>query len=128
MGRMIARKDWVPDHKVTHCSFPGCGKQFSFRLRRHHCRRCGLVFCSEHSQHRVNKDQLAEEQQMKEAGPLPIIPGRASSLTSSDGSSEIGQFVRVCDTCFDKLHQPVAIPEGPTTRDCLDTAYIGSTI
>jgi hypothetical protein len=34
---------WVPDYYVTHCQ--GCNNKFSYRLRKHHCRNCGPVFC-----------------------------------------------------------------------------------
>jgi len=34
---------WVPDYYVTHCQ--GCNNKFSYRLRKHHCRNCGQVFC-----------------------------------------------------------------------------------
>jgi hypothetical protein len=34
---------WVPDFYVTHCQ--ACSNKFSYRLRKHHCRNCGQVFC-----------------------------------------------------------------------------------
>ncbi|MEN6318114.1 MAG: FYVE zinc finger domain-containing protein [Syntrophaceae bacterium] len=34
---------WVPDTEANVCSH--CTKQFSTLVRRHHCRRCGKVFC-----------------------------------------------------------------------------------
>jgi RhoGEF domain/SOS1/NGEF-like PH domain/FYVE zinc finger len=38
-----ARPIWRPDSTATHCF--GCGGKFTFRNRRHHCRRCGHIFC-----------------------------------------------------------------------------------
>jgi len=35
---------WVPDTDVVQCC--GCQSQFGLFRRRHHCRRCGLVFCN----------------------------------------------------------------------------------
>ena len=35
---------WVADHTVSHCS---CGKYFSLLVRRHHCRKCGHIFCDQ---------------------------------------------------------------------------------
>jgi hypothetical protein len=35
--------DWVPDHAADHCR--GCGTGFGALARRHHCRRCGELFC-----------------------------------------------------------------------------------
>ena len=120
---MLARKDWVPDRKATHCSHFGCGKQFSFRIRRHHCRRCGLVFCGEHSSRTAPLAELG-------AGMNPGMPPLAGALASGDrpSTSEVaGLFVRVCDSCYDELQQPVTVSEGllhgdlcegePTTRD-----------
>eukprot|EP00808_Paulinella_micropora_P009003 g69473.t1 len=34
---------WVPDHWSENCQ--GCGGQFNFFRRRHHCRACGRLFC-----------------------------------------------------------------------------------
>ena len=34
---------WKPDDRAPECSL--CGQKFSLLLRRHHCRRCGDVFC-----------------------------------------------------------------------------------
>ncbi|GFU79005.1 FYVE and coiled-coil domain-containing protein 1 [Trichonephila clavipes] len=34
---------WVNDHEVTECL--GCRSNFSFLLRKHHCRQCGRIFC-----------------------------------------------------------------------------------
>ena len=36
---------WVPDHDVPVC--PGCGKTFRRLMRKHHCRLCGCVICTE---------------------------------------------------------------------------------
>jgi hypothetical protein len=35
---------WLPDNESESCM--KCGIKFSFRRRRHHCRACGLIFCS----------------------------------------------------------------------------------
>ncbi|CAL1273692.1 unnamed protein product [Larinioides sclopetarius] len=34
---------WMDDHEVSECL--GCRSQFSFLLRKHHCRQCGRIFC-----------------------------------------------------------------------------------
>ncbi|ESO10728.1 hypothetical protein HELRODRAFT_190147 [Helobdella robusta] len=38
------RKYWMLDKHCTHCY--DCGAKFSFILRKHHCRICGQIFCS----------------------------------------------------------------------------------
>lgn len=35
---------WMPDSETDVCL--KCSIKFSFRIRRHHCRACGLIFCS----------------------------------------------------------------------------------
>ncbi|KAF2621551.1 hypothetical protein BU25DRAFT_435478 [Macroventuria anomochaeta] len=42
---------WQPDSHVTHC--PVCNRQFTFLFRKHHCRKCGRVVCSQCSPHRI---------------------------------------------------------------------------
>jgi len=36
---------WVPDKEISHCG--KCAAKFSFTNRKHHCRRCGNIFCNE---------------------------------------------------------------------------------
>eukprot|EP00996_Jenningsia_fusiforme_P002524 NODE_334_length_2435_cov_7.418692_g309_i0.p1 GENE.NODE_334_length_2435_cov_7.418692_g309_i0~~NODE_334_length_2435_cov_7.418692_g309_i0.p1 ORF type:complete len:655 (+),score=118.60 NODE_334_length_2435_cov_7.418692_g309_i0:122-2086(+) len=38
--------EWVPDNLAVSCMNDRCGVAFSMIERRHHCRACGLVFCS----------------------------------------------------------------------------------
>ena len=42
---------WIPDEEVNACSV--CHRDFSVTFRRHHCRSCGKVVCSDCSLHRV---------------------------------------------------------------------------
>ncbi|KAI1779424.1 FYVE-domain-containing protein [Hypoxylon cercidicola] len=42
---------WQPDSEVTYC--PICRNQFSFFVRKHHCRKCGRVVCNSCSPHRI---------------------------------------------------------------------------
>ena len=67
---------WRPDSSALQCHL--CHSTFSFFNRRHHCRRCGEIFCSKCSSH-------------TNVLPYPIRrPG---------ADAEIG-VVRVCDTCL----------------------------
>ncbi|KAK4319925.1 hypothetical protein Pmani_009176 [Petrolisthes manimaculis] len=60
---------WVPDHAVDYCT--GCNTQFWIGRRKHHCRSCGKIFCSECSEHSI---------------PIP--------------REQLYQPVRVCGTCY----------------------------
>jgi hypothetical protein len=43
-SRLPVPPEWQPDEDADSCNL--CGEKFSFLRRRHHCRRCGLLFCS----------------------------------------------------------------------------------
>jgi hypothetical protein len=71
---------WVPDDDAVACW--DCGLKFTVVVRRkHHCRACGHVFCSECSTHKV---------------PL-LVFGYA-------------QEQRVCDPCFAKYRPKTEVP------------------
>mmetsp|Transcript_10319 Transcript_10319/g.13420 ORF Transcript_10319/g.13420 Transcript_10319/m.13420 type:complete len:146 (+) Transcript_10319:517-954(+) len=42
IGDGATRSHWINDESVSRCS---CGSQFSTFNRKHHCRRCGGIFC-----------------------------------------------------------------------------------
>merc|ERR1712200_174426 len=72
---------WVPDHAASQCM--GCHTQFWFGRRKHHCRSCGLLFCSECSEQAV---------------PIP--------------TEQLYQPVRVCDRCYVDLSGLPLPPRG----------------
>ena len=47
---------WMPDKRFDRCF--KCNIQFSFLIRKHHCRSCGRIFCSECSQWGCNSNSL----------------------------------------------------------------------
>ncbi|KAI9139749.1 hypothetical protein BKA69DRAFT_1126311 [Paraphysoderma sedebokerense] len=51
------RLHWKPDSEATNCS--SCARPFTFFVRRHHCRKCGDIFCSACSPHYVRLNQYA---------------------------------------------------------------------
>ncbi|CAJ0644988.1 684_t:CDS:2 [Entrophospora sp. SA101] len=68
-------KRWVEDDEVSTCQQPGCDVNFNLWNRRHHCRRCGYIFCNTHSAY--------------------------SMLLFPDGSEDWGGvWSRVCGKCF----------------------------
>uniref|UniRef100_A0A6Q2XVJ1 FYVE and coiled-coil domain-containing protein 1 n=1 Tax=Esox lucius TaxID=8010 RepID=A0A6Q2XVJ1_ESOLU len=49
--KLRAEERWLQDRETTHCL--GCQGQFTWWLRRHHCRLCGRIFCYYCSNHFV---------------------------------------------------------------------------
>jgi hypothetical protein len=48
-----------PDHESTVCDHATCRKTFNYFTRRHHCRKCGNIFCDTHSAYEIPLDQNA---------------------------------------------------------------------
>lgn len=71
---------WVPDHATDQCT--GCNTQFWMGRRKHHCRNCGKIFCSECSDNNV---------------PIP--------------SEQLFHPVRVCGSCFFTLGPELSKPK-----------------
>ncbi|KAI0115983.1 FYVE zinc finger protein [Nemania sp. FL0031] len=53
------RQHWKPDSEATICDEPSCLRHFNYWTRRHHCRRCGNIFCDLHSALFIPLDQDA---------------------------------------------------------------------
>ncbi|RFU75526.1 zinc finger, fyve-type [Trichoderma arundinaceum] len=53
------RQHWKPDTESTICDDPTCKRNFSYFVRRHHCRKCGNIFCDWHSSYSLPLDQDA---------------------------------------------------------------------
>ncbi|KEY67132.1 hypothetical protein S7711_02993 [Stachybotrys chartarum IBT 7711] len=53
------RKHWKPDPESSICDDPTCKRNFSYFTRRHHCRKCGNIFCDSHSSYVAPLDQHA---------------------------------------------------------------------
>jgi hypothetical protein len=56
-----------PNADAPICDSPSCTRSFGLLSRRHHCRRCGNIFCDPHSQWLIPLDQDAN---FNPAGPL----------------------------------------------------------
>lgn len=61
---------WIPDEHVTRCA---CSNEFGLTRRKHHCRACGQIFCSD-------------------------CTSKKAKLKFANNKSE-----RVCDECYDIL-------------------------
>lgn len=93
-----------PDHLSTHCDYISCNTEFSLRVRKHHCRYCGCIFCDVHSAFALNlyyppvaQDDEDSRSNQSSAIDLAVL---ASRFTGGVARS------RVCATCFEKVAHP----------------------
>lgn len=74
---------WKLDSEVTHCEAPSCQYRFEKSWygssNKHHCRRCGGIFCDKHTSKRIDL---------------------AIALTEKSGTVKGAKQVRVCDECY----------------------------
>ncbi|CAO3617309.1 unnamed protein product [Cunninghamella blakesleeana] len=52
-----AKLHWKPDSESECCEYEGCATYFGIFERRHHCRRCGDIFCNQHCSNYFRLDQ-----------------------------------------------------------------------
>ncbi|SPO27125.1 uncharacterized protein UTRI_10586_B [Ustilago trichophora] len=89
MREQNLQPQWERDEEARNCR--GCGRHFTFFLRKHHCRRCGRIFCDSCSSKRA---QL----RLAEIVVDPSLPGMAAS--------EALVPTRVCNGCHAELQLP----------------------
>ncbi|CAD8163062.1 unnamed protein product [Paramecium pentaurelia] len=77
-NELIPKKKWKEDQEINQCGM--CDNKFNALFRRkHHCRRCGYIFCQDCSNHFI------------------------------DGSPNEGEKkIRFCRRCYDKINQLIA--------------------
>lgn len=54
------REHWKKDADSSNCGYLGCSTSFGLFDRRHHCRKCGDIFCSHHCSNYFRLDQFAQ--------------------------------------------------------------------
>ncbi|KAI8334364.1 hypothetical protein BC941DRAFT_454550 [Chlamydoabsidia padenii] len=89
------RIHWKCDEDVVYCAYSGCSKRFGLFTRRHHCRKCGDIFCSIHCSNylRLNQDSEFHPQ---------------------------GFLSRGCDDCADKWKQPALVSTTSSSTSTTD--------
>ncbi|KAG0174666.1 hypothetical protein DFQ28_005264 [Apophysomyces sp. BC1034] len=78
---------WESDTEAKECR--RCSRRFGLIIRRHHCRRCGLIVCDRCS---ASRTYLAPEQILQD----PKAPTESVQMLAS-------QHQRVCDKCYADL-------------------------
>jgi len=74
---------WERDETVSDCR--GCKRRFTFLFRKHHCRRCGRIFCDRCSSYRAVLD------------PADVVQDPLAPETGHSASPQ-----RVCEPCYEQ--------------------------
>ncbi|KAF9315059.1 hypothetical protein BG003_003515 [Podila horticola] len=96
-----SRAHWKPDHSTNECTWPGCHQEFGFFDRRHHCRRCGEIFCSAHCSKTIPLDHAL------------------------DFNPAMGVSSRACIGCFEEYEQWQGLV--PTSLALSSSSYANNT-
>jgi len=86
----MRRAIWASDESTTYCT--KCRVDFGFRVFKHHCRKCGLIFCNECSRSKLLIPQ--DEIVLRPANPMSQ---KMPEVFSHDDDFRAPQ--RVCDGC-----------------------------
>ncbi|KAG0347239.1 hypothetical protein BG005_000298 [Podila minutissima] len=97
-----SRAHWKPDNSAHECTWPGCHQEFGFFDRRHHCRRCGEIFCSAHCSKTIPLDHAL------------------------DFNPAMGVNSRACIGCFEEYEQWQGLV--PTSLALSSSTYTNSNI
>ncbi len=83
-----------------------CLTKFSFRKRRHHCRACGLIFCST-----CCSQKLILPYKLSKTNITPIndININLTDQDNDHNGSNLGEMSRVCLVCFDTINKGTII-------------------
>ncbi|RDX51470.1 hypothetical protein OH76DRAFT_1481391 [Lentinus brumalis] len=93
---LLPKRLWKPDSQAAHCDTFLCRKPFSIWERRHHCRKCGGVFCAECS---------SKTTRLLDTSTLSFLnPPRNVPIDIYDSPTSPVVDSRVCDDCHDQIH------------------------
>lgn len=67
----VQSRKWVEDNEVKECM--GCSKKFSVAIRKHHCRRCGNIFCNECSSREAKLPMARKPVRMCDSCYLEVV-------------------------------------------------------
>lgn len=93
---LLPRSLWKPDSLATSCDNFYCHVKFSVLERRHHCRKCGGVFCHQcttRSTHLLDVSNLDF-----------LHPPRNVPISNYDSPTSPVLVKKVCDDCWDQIY------------------------
>ncbi|KAG2364715.1 FYVE zinc finger-domain-containing protein [Suillus spraguei] len=93
---LLPRSLWKPDSLASTCDNFYCHIKFSVLERRHHCRKCGGVFCHQcttRSTHLLDVSNLDF-----------LHPPRNVPISNYDSPTSPVLVKKVCDDCWDQIH------------------------
>lgn len=67
MSKTIRGITWENDSEVSHCRL--CNEPFSFFVRKHHCRKCGYIFCSDCTYQKIPLPALGYYKEVRVCSP-----------------------------------------------------------
>ncbi|CAO3590611.1 unnamed protein product [Absidia cylindrospora] len=59
-SRQLSQLSIPPDSEAAHCEYLDCTTWFGIFNRRHHCRRCGEIYCAQHCSNYLRLDQACQ--------------------------------------------------------------------
>ncbi|KAI0820649.1 FYVE-domain-containing protein [Trametes gibbosa] len=93
---LLPKRLWKPDSQASHCDTFICRKAFTIWERRHHCRKCGGIFCADCSSRTTALLDTSKLSFLNPPRNVPIV------LYNSPESPVLD--TRVCNDCWDQIH------------------------
>ncbi|XP_029445523.1 FYVE and coiled-coil domain-containing protein 1 isoform X2 [Rhinatrema bivittatum] len=112
--KIRAEERWLGDIEVNHCL--DCQKQFSWMLRKHHCRLCGRIFCYYCCNNYVMTKHSSKKERCCQACYI-----KGSSMTDSETGTEAGNQPMQDTAAVPPAHDVTATEE--TCRPLEDTMF-----
>ncbi|KAG6332503.1 hypothetical protein ID866_6588 [Astraeus odoratus] len=105
---LLPRNLWKPDALASTCDNFFCRVPFSLLERRHHCRKCGGVFCQQCTSQMTHLLDVSNLDFLHPPRNVPIV-------TFESPTSPV-VFEKVCDDCWDQVHGMSRTPDSrPST-------------
>ncbi|KAF9040612.1 FYVE zinc finger-domain-containing protein [Panaeolus papilionaceus] len=102
---LLSKQLWKPDSASNNCDNFYCRVPFTFFERKHHCRKCGGVFCGPCTSRLT---PLLDTSNLSFLQPPRNVP-----ITTFESPTSPVINSRVCDDCWDQIHGCPTSPRTP---------------